>query len=133
MTNNTSSSLEPNLLIYQPKNQISKNNQNSFEKITVYFSMIGPILIVLFLTLIVPKAIDFFSFSNYSQIHQFTSENHTLLLNLMYLLFTSGIFSLIGLMLNSINKKTSLFIINLISLFVAFGMFIPTWMMIIGD
>jgi len=133
MQNNTSSRLESKFPIEQSKTQILINNQLNFEKITEYFSMIGPILIVLFLTLIVPKAIDFFSFSSYSQIHQFTSENHTLLLNLMYLLFASGIFSLIGLMLNSINKKTSLFIINLISLFVAFGMFIPTWMMIIGD
>lgn len=133
MTNTTSTNFGSTLAIEYSKKQSSIKDFLTLENFAILFSSIGPILSILFLAFILPLAIEFNSISNGYQLHKFTDENLMVLIKLMYLLFASGLFSLFGLMLYYVYKKNVLLIFNFISFFIAFGMFIPTYIMVIGD
>jgi magnesium-transporting ATPase (P-type) len=111
----------------------SKKSLFNFENFTLVFSIVAPILSVVFLVLVIPLSVEFYSLNNYSEINQFNQVNQIQLVNLMYLLFASSIFSIIGLMIGLVHKKIIFITLNFLSLIVAGTMVIPMLIMIIGD
>ena len=104
----------------------------SFENFTILFSGIGPLLIIIFLIFIIPITKEFNSLTNRMEIDQFSIEYMAVLINLMYLLFTSYVFAAVGMMLGLVHKKIIIIIFDFLTFTIAFGMFFPTFIMILG-
>jgi len=119
--------------IIHSRKQTSKNNFMAFENFAILFSIVGPILSLAYLVFIIPLSIEFNSLNNWTQIDQFSINNMVVLINLIYLLLASCVFAVVGLMLGLVHKKITLIILNFLSLAIAFGMFLPNYVMIIGD
>ncbi|MCP5064798.1 MAG: hypothetical protein GY936_20430 [Ignavibacteriae bacterium] len=133
MPNTTSTNFGSTLAIEYSKKQSTIKDFLTLENFTILFSIIAPLLSLVFIVLIVPIFKEYNSLANLAELHQFTYKNMGIISNLMYLLFFSYLFATCGLILGFVHKRKILIVSDFLSFVFAFGMFIPTWIMMIGD
>jgi hypothetical protein len=112
--------------------QKKTNYYSLFENICIFISLLGPLFLLVYLTMSYHIYIHFNSIKDSDTISLFSLLYRTDLILLSKILFTGSLFSGIGVILAGIHENLVLFFFCLICFLLSVGFYIPTLIMYTG-
>lgn len=106
--------------------------KNGFEDFCIMFSMVGPVLLILYFTLSAHIFLYFNTISNNSAREIFIILYSNEIADLAKLLFAGNIFSGIGVLLSGVHENGVIFGYSLLCFFISIGFCLPTLIMYNG-
>ena len=107
--------------------------ESTFEYTSIFLSLIGPPLLVIYFSLSSHIFLHFNAVYNSYSLETFTLLYNSVIISLAKLLFASSMFSGIGLMLTVIHENIIIFSFNLFCFLLSVGFYLPTLIMYMGD